>query len=378
MNMEKKILVAAGDVGGTRAILPALHELEKRRRSFDILDHGFLTTEAPKYWPRVILPPDNIALHRQLRAGYAAYVFGTSVSDIAPLDIARQARACGLPVVCVLDNWMNYRKRLETDGQPMLVPDVYAVMDDLALAEAVADGVPSGCLRVVGQPALSNLADDYIACPVPAVRDEALRRSGWGSPDKELVVFVSEPVEKDQGADESSPTFRGYTEKTVLALLARCLQPFHNRVQIGLVPHPREDAAALLAHWEKCRGRLQGGRLAVENGRKAVFIADGVCGMASLLLYEALLLGKPVLDLQPGLRAPHLKFLHKKGVECFVTDERDTPKYIEHWLKELDTPKEITGRAVFHPEMYIHQHSPSALADVLEQVCRETLGTGKQ
>jgi hypothetical protein len=372
MNMGKKILVAAGDVGGARAIIPALHELERRRRAFDLFDHGFIVTEAPKHWPRVTLPPNDAALRQQLCAGYAALAFGTSVSDTAPLRVARQARAGGLPVICVLDNWMNYRKRLETDGQPMLVPDVYTVMDELALAEAVADGVPPGCLRLVGQPALSNLADDYLACPVPVVRDEALRRSGWGVPGKKLVVFISEPVEKDQGADEHSPQFRGYTEKTVLTLLARCLQPFHELVQVGLVPHPREDVVALLAHWEKCRSRLQGGRLTVETGRKAVFIADGVSGMASLLLYEALLLGKPVLDLQPGLRVPQLEFLRKKGVELFVTDERSAPEYVTRWVKELTAPKRPVDREGFHPEMNVHRQSPLALANLLEQVCRET------
>jgi len=367
MNGKKKLLVAAGDVGGARAIIPALFELEKRQRTFDLLDHGFLAIESPKHWPRVTLPPNDNALRRQLEAGYGLCVLGTSVTDIAPLRIARQARAAGLPVVCVLDNWMNYRKRLETDGQPMLVPDIYAVMDDLARVEAIADGVPRNCLRVVGQPALSKLADDYLACPITATRDEALRRSGWGSPGKKLVVFISEPAGMDQGANESSPTFRGYTEKTVLTLFTRCLQPFHERVQVGLVPHPREDAAALLAFWEKCRGSLLGGRLAVESGRKAVFIADGVCGMASLLLYEALLLSKPVLDLQPNLRAPHLEFLRKKGLELFVTDERNAPEYVSRWMKEIAKMKPAGEPGGFHPELNVHRNSPSALADLLEQ-----------
>ena len=55
MNGNSTILVAAGDVGGSRAILPALHELEKRRRPFVLLDHGFIVSEAPRHWPRVNL-----------------------------------------------------------------------------------------------------------------------------------------------------------------------------------------------------------------------------------------------------------------------------------------------------------------------------------
>jgi hypothetical protein len=368
MNTVRRILVGAGDVGGARAILPALHELRRRGRPFDLLDHGFITTEAPEGWPRVGLPSKDAVLQRRLQADYQIYVFGTSVRDCYPLRLARVAQASGLPVICVLDNWMNYRRRLETDGQPVLLPDGYAVMDDLARDEAVADGVPIGCLRVVGQAALATLADEYLACSVDAKRERVLRESGWAGCGKRLVVFISEPASKDQGADQLSPHFRGYTEQTVLGLLAHCLQPFHESVQVGLVPHPREDAMGLLAHWRACQGRVQGGQLPVATGREAVFIAHGVCGMASLLLYEAMLLGKPVLSLQPSLRLPQLEFLRKQGVESFVTDEAAAPDTIGRWLSALAASSVANGAPHIHPKMQIHRDAPAALAGLIEEV----------
>jgi hypothetical protein len=225
---------------------------------------------------------------------------------------------------------------------------------------------------VVGQPSLANLADDYFACKVDAERNALLCSSGWGVADKKLVVFISEPVEKDQGADERSKQFRGYTEKTVLSLLARCLQPLHDQVQVGLVPHPREDAEALAAHWKKCRGRLSGGRLAEASGRRNVFLADGVCGMASLLLYEAMLLGKPVLSLQPDLRVPQLDYLHKKGVEFFVTDHTTAAEQIVRWAERLRGGTSPPDPATIHSEMNLHRSSPVALADLLERYGNET------
>ena len=367
LNPQGKILIGAGDVGGARAVLPALRELEKRGRDFDLLDHGLIVKEAPSHWPRVSVPQNDSAFQEILSAKYSAYAFGTSVSDSYPLRIARMARAGGVPVVCVLDNWMNYRKRLETDGEPMLVPDAYAAMDDLARDEAIADGVPADCLRLVGHPAISSLADDYLASSLETERGETLQHSGLPADGKRLIVFVSEPAEQDQGADARSPGFRGYHEKSVLRLLSRCLQPFHERIQVGLVPHPREDVRQLLAHWEVCRGKLQGGQLAVKSGRHAVFIADGVCGMASLLLYEALLLGKPVLSLQPGLRLSQLEFLRKKGVEAFVTEESVAPERITAWVEETISRASSSAPPLFHSEMDLHRYSPSRLADLLER-----------
>ena len=370
MNTQRKVLFAAGDVGGARSLLPVLRVMERRGCPFALLDHGSIVTEAPEHWERVPPPPNGSDLSRHLHGEYGAYVFGTSVSDALPLHIAREARACGLPVVCVLDNWMNYRKRLETDGLSMLDPDVYAVMDELARGEAIRDGVTAGCLRVVGHPALANLADEFCGFSVSAVRADILKHSEWARPDRKLIVFISEPAELDQGASNLNPQFRGYTEKSVLTLLCQCLSPFHQCVQVGIVPHPRENIPELVNHWERCRGLLQGGRLAAARGREAVFIADGACGMTSLLLYEAFLLGKPVLSLQPGLCQPHLEFLRRKGMEHFIVDARVAPAAFVRWLPLLGAQEPNTAPA-FHPEMDLHRRSPETLASLIEQVSRE-------
>lgn len=366
MNAHYTCLVAAGDVGGSRAILPALHELVGRGERIAILSHGSLGKEVPDDWPRV--SPEQ-ALAWGKAGSYSAFVLGTSVADQLPLRLAREAQALRLPVVCVLDNWMNYRRRLEADGHPMLIPDTYAVMDELARAEAIEDGIPSSCLRVVGQPALSSLRSEYLICPREALRREVLGRSGWGASDRKLLAFISEPAEADQGAHEGNPSFRGYTEKTVLELLAKCLQPYASRVQVGLVPHPREDAAGLLAVWDRCRGNLIGGRMPVKTGREATFIADGICGMASLLLYEGLLLGKPVLSLQPGLRAPHLEFLRKKGLVGFVTTLGEARSSVDEWCSRI-AGRASPARAPFHPEIRIHERAAKRLADIVARVGR--------
>lgn len=354
MTNRLPVLVIAGDIGGARAILPALAELDRRRAPFVIADHRTLAEEANGRWPRVTLPNDD-GLPGHLKSHYSCCVFGTSVRDPLPLHVARIAESGGLPSIAVLDNWMSYRMRLETDGRLMLVPRAYAVMDELARTEAIADGVPASCLRVVGHPGLQGLSQEY---------DEhlATARASMPARVRVRVVFISEPAEKDQGADDSQPTFRGYTEKTVLSLLSENLQAFHERVEVALVPHPRENAEDLERHWVQCRGKLIGGLMQAPRGRDAVFQADAVSGMSSLLLFEGLLIGKPVLSLQPGLRVPHLDFLRKKGVRHFVTEAAAAPQAVRDWMADATT---TPPKAVRHPELALHEHAVANLADLV-------------
>jgi len=209
-----KTWVIAGDVGGARAIIPALERLAKSSTQFSIADHGFLSKEAPVNWPRIPAPffESSESLEKSLKQDeVGVLVFGTSVEDTIPLSVARLSKSAGIPVICVLDNWMGYRRRLEMDGLPMLLPDNYAVMDDLAFKEALADGIPSDILIITGQPALSSLAEDYEDWQRQD-HSELLSTLGLSS-NKKLIAFISEPAEADHGTGPESAQFRGYTGK---------------------------------------------------------------------------------------------------------------------------------------------------------------------
>lgn len=365
---EKRTLVAAGDVGGARAILPALVKLKERHHQFDLLDHGWITREAPNSWSRTKLPDGKTNIKQRLRGAYRVYVFGTSVGDGYPLEIARLAQNEKLVVVCVLDNWMNYRRRLETDGKNMFIPDHFAVMDDLAREEAIADGISPSSIRIVGHPALSSLGEDYHANSPKNARTNLCRKNPWFDEQKPLLLFVSEPVEDDDGGDPRSPLFRGYTEKTVLKLVASALEPFHESIQVGILPHPREQTDRLLRHWENCRGRLCGGQIRTRNGREALFAADAVCGMASLLLYEAFLIQKPVASVQPGLVSSQRRVLQKLGVKPFVTDHDSAADELRAWLvREVFAPQ-AQPSIDFSVQLEAHTTAASQLADLVVEV----------
>jgi hypothetical protein len=357
------LAAVSGDIGGARAILPVLEYMYNHHQNFEIVDHGVLAKLAPAEWPRISMSETaKDRLELLFSKKFKALIFTTSVKDAFTLKLARAASSQGIPVLCLLDNWMNYMHRLKIDGEPALIPDVYMVMDDLAKAEAIGEGVPESILRVVGQPALGSLAGEYQRWK------KQDRAKYFGSADlditKKLIVFISEPVSNDQGSGPENSQYRGYTEKTVLKQFCAELQPFAASCQLCIAPHPRDDIAELNILWERCRGKMTGGLLQLKSGRQAIFLADGVAGMASILLYEAWLMSRPVISLQPGLHKPQLAFMQKREGAICVTDARQWQERVSAWMKEL-TNNNLTDR--FRDELSLHISAAANVAGVIKE-----------
>ena len=342
----KRWVFAGGEVGGARALMPVLAAATAGGVPFSVVPFGVLGEEGERRgWPLE-------RSHREpLRVwgddGVAGLVFSTpSREDPVPLRWARSARRVGLPVVFLLDNWMNYRRRLEMDGLPALIPDRYAVMDALAREEAVVDGIPPEVIRVTGHPALAPLA----------------RERARGGGERGLVVFLSEPVSQDQGEGPENSAFRGYTQEGVFrrlgALLRRTGKPWRLVVQ----PHPREDRG----HWPDLFRSVwpgEGGVGLFPGGREAVWAARGVVGMASLLLHEAWLLGKPVLSLQPGLRNPQFGGVLRRKEIFGVTDTKEGSAAEMAWLRALERESPVP-----RPELEEHAGAPDRVLAIMREL----------
>jgi hypothetical protein len=333
------ILAAAGDIGGQRALVPALKELLAaggRVVAFDHRDLAGALPEAPR-WRSGPLPEVK------------CMVFSTSVADAAPLQLARRCRAEGIRVECVLDNWANYRRRLELDGGPLLVPDAYHVMDALARDEAIREGLPPQVLVVSGHPGLAELS-------VPSAPErERLRRRLKESlgipPECGLIVFVSEPAERDQAP--------GYTEKQVLALLCNELRAAGGKWGVCVLAHPREVLAEVERAWREGAAGIPGGVLRADEAApsQAVAAADGVAGMTSILLYESWLLGQPTLSLQPGLSRADLRvYRSRAGVHC-AENATEMPR-IREWLAQAAHDQRSP-----RPELAAHHGAARRLAE---------------
>ena len=301
-----RVLFAAGDVGGARALIPVMVACAGRGIPHGVVRHGYLAEHMPAECTPVEPTTD-------LPSGVVA--FASSVADDFALGLACRAQSVGRRTLHLLDSWCSYRTRLERDGV-LLRADRYAVMDELARAAAIASGIDPATVVITGQPALADL-----------------RHAPPSQRQRPQVAFISEPVAQDQGSDARWPSYRGYTETQVLQAFCQAAQGAE--VDVLLQPHPRQDAASLMATWHAHRGTLTGDRSPHPTGRDAVLAADAVVGMASILLYEAWLLGKPVLSLQPGLRSEELNWVAARPGVVSVTHGDQVAGGVANWLAQL-------------------------------------------
>jgi len=321
-------LAITGDIGGLKALLPVIEELSS---DVIVVDRGDIL-QMLKITISSVSESDAKELILDKRVD--SVIWTTSVTDTLPLTYARLAKENGIKVFCLLDNWMNYKMRLGIDGLPPMIPDHYLLMDQLALDEALRDGLPLECLTVSGQPALSDVGNIEIE---DDLKIKILEQLG-SKKDRKLISFISEPAEKDQGADKSNPNFRGYTEKTVLADFLNSLQKYSDLLTIAILPHPRESKDGLVETWEKHKGKISGGILEGHSSNQVVSVSDAVSGMASILLYESWLQAKPVISIQPNLLKEDLATLEKREGVLFVRSQKDIDSYIKSWIEQILLP----------------------------------------
>lgn len=351
MDLKTGIIAAAGDIGGANAMLPVLCELRRRNIGFALADHGAISGKADESWIKI----SEDAARRSISSGKTkVFFFTTSMKDPFPLELARSARKKGSKTICLLDNWMNYRLRMETDGGPFLIPALFLVMDEFAKEESVKAGFPENKVIVTGQPALASVSLEY----------EEWKKLGHGteSGGKKRIVFISEPVESDQGKSAGeNPNFRGYTEKTVLRLLFRAMAPHRSEFILNVIPHPREDSAALEKFWDSNAKEIDGAVVLNVRGRTAIFGSDAVAGMCSILLYEASLLGKPVISIQPNLTAQYSP-LSKKGLLSITGNEKEAEHEVSDWISGLSKSPALSNAH----ELKQHLMAAGKIADIIQ------------
>lgn len=326
-----RLIFAAGDVGGARALAPVAHLAASSGHQTWFVQHGAIAQDYADQdvaWNWISLDKPQSLLSK---FDFEMVVFASSVKDSMALELALSAQAHGLPTAHVLDNWSNYAERLIHQNGQRLSPDVYAVMDDLAYQSALCEGVEPDSLVITGAPALAHITAQV---PNPA-----------GG-----IIFVSEPVSLDQGRDPACSSFRGYTEDQVLALLLEVLQPWGKQINLQVFPHPREDPVRLVHVIETQGDCVPCAVLTADEKPAALANARAITGMSSILLYESWLAGLPTLSLQPGLRLPHLRYLEGRPGLLTVDHADQARAAVAQLLESLapNQPREASQERARH------------------------------
>ncbi len=295
--MPPTIVVAgSAEAGGADCLIPVVIELRRRGRTVHVVAGPrahHLFAQAGVSFEHATDAAATAVAERLVQTHAPAVVLTGLVGPKDNLDYAliRAAKHLGRPVVSALDSWMNYadRLRLVPDGplSPAITPDVIAVMDGVALAEMVEDGVPAELCAVTGHPKFDSLA----ARGRPTSR---LRERYGIDPDEVVLTFFSHSITEAYPENQL-----GYTEADAVGILFEGIRQLGRDTGVFLLfkEHPRAKTAGLDRLVAPRRFRL------IEDGDadELMLGSDVVASMASTMLVFAAGLGIPVISIQPNL-----------------------------------------------------------------------------
>lgn len=308
---EGHVVLAGGDAGSAGVLIPVAAELLRRGVAIDVHASG----PAWSVWPGASASPavhrhaepvsSETARHGLIEA--SALVVGAGVFNSIEHAFRLGARDHGVPSIAVLDSWGRVLERFARRGAAgveVCFPDFACALDERSRSELLAAGFRVAQVRITGSPYLEGVSRYFSDLG----KDAAEWRRGFGiAPVERLVLFASESFAAPEDRSPDGSSLVGYDQATILQAVLRATEAAAMMLgQPAVVvarPHPTEDEATLsrvARGWRSGRVRL---RVTSEGeARQWVAAADVVTGMASIVLLEAALAGKPALSVQIGRR----------------------------------------------------------------------------
>jgi hypothetical protein len=325
------VLVVARDAGAASALAPVVAALiEEVGPRPEIVDWGNARAvfEADGLPVRAFAEEPEPREIESLLASTGAAVVLSGTSLRAELDgrFWAAAHAAGLPSLALLDHWKNYAERFTVASSFDVLPTVIAVMDDVAARELVALGCPPDRVCVTGQPRFDALLD--VMQPEPRER----ARVSLGIDTARLVaVFASQPrgVPYDEGG--------GFTQEEALTAFFDALHDVAPDALALVKLHPVEQVEAISGAVLGHRGNEI--RLLHEGSTlELAAAADVFCGMTSIVLLDAALLGVPTVSIRPGGGASHFVDVNADLIRTATTRQEVSAALAEGFARGRTAP----------------------------------------
>ena len=348
-----KVLLFARDPGGANAVVPLAPILAER--GHEVLLYGkdaalkqYLAYGQAGLDLAVAAPEMSIDSYagflQQLAPDFL--ITATGSDDFAEKLLWQAAERLAIPSFAILDHWFNYGIRFspyklveqelyEQDKRHPFLPSRILVMDDEVRAAMIQEGFAPTRILVSGQPHFDSLrqqAERFAAEEISQYRVQL----GIAEADF-LLCFISENITEPDKGDDLSQYYWGYTERSVFSELMEALQAATavsgRKIHVVVKPHPNEtfDAYSDMI-MAKAGGLVSASIDAAVHPVKLCQAVDLVCGMSSMVLVEAVILGLPVLSVQIGLRHDNPFILDKKGVVRSILDQRELQDKLTGYL----------------------------------------------
>jgi hypothetical protein len=269
-----KVMFFAHDPGGANAIAPLISEFES--------SYVFAKGPALKILSNAVeLPEDALRIYKP-----DFLITGTSGSDFTERYLWNEASELGIKSMAILDMWVNYGVRFSEYGLKDLhlfnkkcdyLPDYICVMDELAKEDMINDGVPENIILPFGNPHF-----EYIASLKPK---NGIPLSNSTLTGKKVITFASQPIDD---------IFRKGSEIIVLEDLIDSIIK-RDDVVVLIRKHPKESREKFNKYTDGDRVQLD----ANQDLMTTLYMSDVIVSVNSMVLIEALFLGKKILSYQP-------------------------------------------------------------------------------
>ncbi|MFH0779341.1 MAG: hypothetical protein V1928_00605 [Parcubacteria group bacterium] len=300
----KKTLVCASDAGGANAILPVVKRLLVDNADLIcVIDNQarelFRQAEIEFIDARTIALVDLHELMEKFKPDL--FLAGTSLGNTIDKDILLWCRERFVPSVYVLDFWANYWQRFSSERKDFkYLPDYICVMDDISKQDMVDEGFAEKQIIVTGNPHFDHFADGI------SLTGEKTNR----------VLFVSQPL---RALNERSEIEKyGYDEYQVLKDVLHIWSTAPAESQLIIRLHPNEDRLKFNSLLDP-----NDARISLDNRpdvKESISAVDLVIGMNSIVLFQAVAAGKPVISYQPGLKRSDPLISNRLGLSELFTD----------------------------------------------------------
>lgn len=357
--MSKKILLFSRDPGGSNAIIPLVKPLKSK---------GY----------NVRLFGKDVALNQYSKAGLLAFnimdfvnnveikdvelflrnenpnfiITGTSSDDFTEKYIWKSAENLGIPSFAIVDQWINYGIRFSKYGLSQLkaylndkshpyLPAKILVTDEISKQEAVKDGLEESRIAVVGHPYFEVLLNKGRKITGKEIKET--RRHFDVDDDEFMITFASEPVSSDYAQEGSLQQYWGFSEKTIFSELLDAIKRvncgLNRKVSVVIKLHPREKSD----NFSEVLDSHQGGNIRVKisddfDAVNLMCASDLICGMSSMFLIESVILGRPVISIQIGLKRENPFVLDRIGVLKSILDRDELRDKMKSAILENSLP----------------------------------------
>lgn len=324
----QRVLFSAHDPGGANAIIPVLERL----RSSGILLCGMVTGSARQIFARKNLTfldasvfSDEMIREKSTEFRPDVFIAGSSIGVTVDKTILLQLKGT-VPAVYVLDFWINYWQRFSNRVYDFkYLPSKICVMDVSARDAMVKEGFPFDVIAVTGNPYFENFT-------------QGISTAGQN---RREILFISQPVSDMEKLSSNTPI--GFTEFTTLELLISVFKQIDQSFVLNIRLHPKEDQHKYDAYLTN--DILISRAFTLEA---ALSRAGLVIGMFSPVLIQAMMAGKQVISLEPGLLVSDPLPTNRDGLTRLASDGEQLRIFLQQYEETGVVNHSMKHGSTFH------------------------------